>query len=80
MKEVQPLVHFRYAFRPCLTDLGRLAVPTHPAVVRAACHPSSASWSQAALSFNGLLRQSEGGVLSSPHGLRGASWRTQRAR
>lgn len=49
-------------------DLVRLAVPTHPAVVRAACRLPQHLLGQTALSFSGLLRQSEGGVLSSPHG------------
>jgi hypothetical protein len=68
MKGVQPLVHSRYASRSCLADLSRLVVPTHPAVVRAACRPPQHLLGRAALSFNGLLRQSDGGVLSSPHG------------
>ena len=58
LEGVQPLVHFRYASRSRLTDLGRLAVPTRPAVVRAASRPPQHLLGQTALSFNGLLRQS----------------------
>ena len=59
LKGVQPLVHSRYAFPSCLPDPSRLAVPTRPAVVRAASHPSLRFQGQAALSFTGLLRQAE---------------------
>jgi hypothetical protein len=39
-------------------------------------HPHVRLHAQAALSFTGLLRQTGGGVLSSPPGSGGASWRT----
>src|SRR6266487_1047062 len=39
-------------------------------------HPSARLHGQAALSFTGLLRQASGGVLPSPPGRSGASWRT----
>ena len=68
IKGVQPLVHFRYAFLPCLPGPGHLAVLGRPGVVRAASHPPLRFQGQAALSFVGLLRQAGGGALSSPPG------------
>src|SRR4030095_6856444 len=58
-----------YASPSCLPSPGRLAVPTHLVVVGAAFPPSWRLPGQAAPSFTGLLRQADGGALSSPPGL-----------
>jgi len=55
-----------YTFPSRLPDPDRLAVPTRPGVVGAACHPHPRSRDQAAPSFASLLRQTSGGVLSPP--------------
>ena len=65
LKGVQPLVHFRFASPSRLPARGRLAVPTRLAC-RGCSRPPLRSRGQAAPSFTGLLRQTEGGVLSSP--------------
>ena len=64
LERVQPLVHSRCAFLPCLTDPDRLAVPARPVVVRAASRPPLHLQGQAALSFTGLLRQPGAAGLS----------------
>ena len=64
-----------YAFWPCLPDPRRLAVPTRPVVVGAACRPHRRPPDRTAPSFVRLLRQPDGGVVSPPLGhteLRGA--------
>jgi hypothetical protein len=58
-----------YASPSCLPGPSRLAVPTRPVVVGAASRPSWRLPGQAAPSFAGLLRQPNGGALSSPPGL-----------
>ena len=60
---------YSYAFSSCLPDPDRLTVPIRPVVVRAARTLPRASQGQAALSFGGPLRQTNGGALSSPLGL-----------
>ena len=78
LEEVQPLVHSRYTCLPRLPGLGRLAVPTHPVVVRAACRPPSHLRGQAALSFVRPAATGRRRVLSS-RPVHGASWRTRRS-
>ena len=46
--ELPPLIHSRCTFWPRHADLHRLAVPAHPALVGAACHPPRRSPDQAA--------------------------------
>jgi hypothetical protein len=58
-----------YASPSRLPGPSRLAVPTRPVVVGAACRPSWRLPGPAAPSFTGLLRQADGGALSSPPGL-----------
>jgi len=61
-------VHLRVALPSRLPDPGRLAVPTRPVVVGAASRPHLRPQARTAPSFGGLLRQAEGGALSSPPG------------
>ena len=60
-----------YTFPSCLPDPGRLAVPTRPVVVGAAPTLPCASRVRLPPASPSLLRQADGGVLSSPPG----SWR-----
>src|SRR4030088_3496109 len=58
----------RTPFHLVLPDPTRLAVPGRPVVLRAACHPSLRLQGRAAPRFIDLLRQADGGALSSPPG------------
>jgi len=51
-----------------LPDPARLAVPDRPVVLGAACHPLLRLQVRAAPCFIDLLRQANGGAVSSPPG------------
>lgn len=73
--ELPALIHSRYAFRPCLPNPNRLAVPIRPGVVRAASHPPRRSPDQAALGFYRIAATTRREGLPPPSTTR-ASWRT----
>jgi hypothetical protein len=68
LEGVQPPVHFRYAFPSLLAGPGSSGSADPSRRCQGCSHPPLRFQDRAALSFTGLLRQSGGGVLSSPLG------------